>query len=91
MMQFTFGHEFSHYRLGHLDVAAAECEDEIRFAHNLEFDADAGAICGAGVNAFRAGKLAWAAQQVFLSFYTLQLAGEHRSDFPKFFSVQDTP
>lgn len=84
MMQFTFAHEFSHYSLGHLDAVAPESGDEVSFAHSLEYEADAHAICGNGVNAYRAGKLAWAAQQVFLSFYTLQVASSFRSDFPDF-------
>lgn len=84
MMQFTFGHEFSHFSLGHLDADAENPDSEVSFAHGLEFEADAEAVCGTGVSAFRAGKLAWAAQQVFLSFYTLELTGVNRSDFPTF-------
>lgn len=84
MVQFTFAHEFAHFTLGHLDATPAENEHEITFAHNLEYEADAQAVCLHGINSYRAGKLAWAAHQVFLAFHAIERVGRARKDFPDF-------
>jgi hypothetical protein len=84
MVQFTFAHEFGHFTLGHLDAAPTEKEHEITFAHNLEYEADAHAVCIHGKDSFRSGKLAWGAHNVFLAFHAMERVGRARSDFPDF-------
>mgnify|MGYP000011752248 CR=1 FL=1 len=91
MMQFTFGHEFAHFSLGHLDAQPSEGEHEINFEHQLEYEADEHAIVLHGANTYRAGDLLHGAQCALLAFYALARVGSKCSYFPDFSISQTHP
>lgn len=91
MLQFTFAHEFAHFRLGHLDAIRKSDEDEVIFAHQLEYEADLNALTLHGHKSERTSRLTWAAHQVFLSFHALERVGIARADFPNFSVSQTHP
>lgn len=74
MMEFAFGHEFSHLTLGHLDLPSPSPETEIdvrKYSHALEFEADLHAV-NAVIGKAPRSKLFFAALHVFSQIHFLE-------------------
>jgi hypothetical protein len=90
MLEFTFGHEFSHLTLGHMarpnsDAMPGADEGYKVFLRTQEYDADEYAI-RAVVNDTKARlDLSLAAYNVFLCLYMLELVAAERADFQSFY------
>ncbi|NTF53109.1 hypothetical protein [Rhizobium rhizogenes] len=91
MLEFTFGHEFSHLLLGHMEEAAstADLGDLKAYNHDLEFSADLHAITAIGSDKDARLRLSNGAYHIFLFLHLIELLGSRFLDIPRF-SVSET-
>lgn len=89
MLEFTFGHEFAHLRLGHLNIDAAQ-DGIAAYRRDQEFEADREAVLGVQDKAGRREL----ADGAYLVLYALQLVEQLSAQFsamPKFSVSQTHP
>lgn len=91
MIAFTFGHEFAHLLLGHINAPETEKsnQDARAYQKDDEFAADLNAILLASNGRRPEIKLLWGAYSVFQGLHLLELVSEDRDDFRRF-SISDT-
>lgn len=94
-LEFTFGHEFAHLILGHLEDAGAsrpaKSQADVRtYCHDLEHEADLHSVRLAGRTKAALAQLSRAAYDVLLFLYFLEAAAE-RSLAPDFSVSQTHP
>ncbi|WP_155772476.1 MULTISPECIES: M48 family metalloprotease [Mesorhizobium] len=88
MVEFTYGHEYAHFLLGHLSSVAElrmadRNEDQIIYEHAFEYEADLHAIRVVTNRDYRS-KLAVAAFNIFLYLYLIEFMAVEHSDVPNF-------
>lgn len=81
MIEFTFGHEFAHHLLGHLD-ALPDGTDVRHYAHQQEYQADRQAVLAIADRKART-RLAEAGYLVFFALHLIEQISANRSDGPR--------
>jgi hypothetical protein len=92
MIQFTFGHEYSHFLLNHLSdprsVSDADDQTLKTYSHTHEYEADLQAIKSVSDGRHRA-EVSMAAYNVFLCLHLIELLSDDHPEIPTF-SVSNT-